>query len=384
MLQYQNYFDYGAATPILSEVVQVMQPYFQRKFYNPSAIYLVAQENKKDLEKYRGIIARGLGAKPAEVVFTAGGTEANNLAIKGVMDSFNYPHVVTWAIEHESVLNPVKNYDHSIVEVDKSGRYQVENLTKHVKDNTVLISCTYANNEIGTIEYPGDIKVVINEILQARQQRGISTPLYLHCDACQATNYLDLQVAKLGVDLMTINAGKIYGPKQCGALYIKAGAKIKPLILGGGQEKGLRSGTENLANIAGFAKAFEMVRDDYKSESKRLAKLRDNFIKQLKDHVPAVSINGSFSSPHLPNIINISIKEVDNEALVMKLDEAGLVVATGSACSASSDEPSHVLRAMGLTLQQARSSIRISLGRFTTEKSLNKLLKTLIEIVVKP
>jgi cysteine desulfurase len=224
---------------------------------------------------------------------------------------------------------------------------------------------------------------IVKKIRLDRKRRDVKLPLYFHTDACQAANYLDMQVSRLGVDLLTLNAGKIYGPKQCGALYVKKGVSLKPLILGGGQEWNLRSGTENLANIVGFAAAWQKIRVDYRDEAYRLSKLRDSFFKFINDQIPSAVINGPKGSGRLPNNIHLTFPGQDNERLLMWLDERGFQVATGSACSASSDEPSHVLKAMGLSDEAARSSLRITLGRYTTEKSLQDLGKALLKAVAK-
>ena len=377
-----NYFDYAAATPLLPEAQKAMEPYLSDKFYNPSALYLDARQNRLALELARSDIAKGLGAKPIEIIFTAGGTEANNLAIKGIMEQHPDSKILVSNIEHESVLAPAKLFDYQLLPVDKKGIVKLDNLNKAITDKVALISVMYANNEIGTIQPIREIAKIVKLINQNRQNRGVK-PLLFHTDACQTANYLDLHVNKLGVDLMTINSGKIYGPKQCGALYIKSGIKLKPLILGGGQEFGLRSGTINLANIIGFATAWKVVRQDYQLESKRLCHLRDDFISSVKAKFPKVIINGPSDHNRLANNISLSFENVDNERLVMTLDEYGCKVASGSACSATSDEPSHVLRAVGLSEELSRGTIRITLGRYTSQASLKGLLRALIKAIDK-
>jgi cysteine desulfurase len=376
MINRKNYFDYAAATPLCDEAVEAMKPYYQDKYYNPSAIYLAAAENKKSLESYRQVIASGIGAKPAEIIFTAGGTEANNLAIQGVMNDHPGKNIIISAIEHESVIEPANLFICKTAAVNKQGFVDIEKLTKLIDDNTLLISIMYANNEIGTIQPLKKISGVIKKVTKERLSKNIITPLYLHCDACQACNYLDMQTSRLGVDLMTINSGKIYGPKQCGALYKKTSVNIKPIILGGGQEKNLRSGTENLANIAGFAAAWQEIRKTQKDEALRLSSLRDKFINQLQVKLPNATINGPVKNLRLPNNISVALTGFDNETLAMMLDESGFMVATGSACKAASSKPSAVLRAIG----QPQGSIRITMGRQTTKKSLDDLLKALIKL----
>jgi len=377
----ENYFDYAAATPILAEARKSMEPYLSRQFYNPSAIYISARNNRHDLENFRHIIAKGVGAQPTEIIFTAGGSEANNLAIKGILDKYPGSNVVTSQIEHESVLEPCNLYNHKLIKVDDKGIIDQKSLIAAINDKTVLVSIMYANNEIGSIQPIREISASIKEVNLERKNRSIKLPLYFHTDACQASNYLDMQVARLGVDLMTLNAGKTYGPKQCGALYIRKGINILPLILGGGQERKLRSGTENLANIAGFASAWETVRSDFRDESKRLGGLQDLFIKSTLKVIPAAIINGPNLTKRLPNNISLTIPSQDNERLVMQLDEYGFQVATGSACSAESSSASHVLRAIGLSEETAKSSLRISMGRFTTPEALKKLVLSLAKSI---
>lgn len=371
------YLDYAAATPVDPKVLSAMQPYFSREFYNPSAIYLPAIKVKKDIERARSGVAKWLGARPSEITFTAGGTEANNLAIKGVMEQFPDANVVVSAIEHESVLAPASEFNVRQAPVDKTGIIDLKKLGKLIDDKTVLVSVIYGNNEIGTVQPLRQIGQLVEQI---RLRRKGKLPLYFHTDACQAGTYLDLHVNRLGVDMMTLNGGKIYGPKQSGALYVKTGVKIKPQILGGGQERGLRSGTENVAGIIGFATALDLAQSGRQKESERLQKLQTLFFDLLKRDILSAVINGS-QKYRLPNNVHITIPGQDNERLIMALDEAGILCTAGSACSASSVEPSHVLKAIGLTDQQAQSSLRFSMGRATIEADIRKTVKILAEII---
>lgn len=365
------YLDYAAATPVDPAVLAAMQPYYSQKFYNPSATYLAAKEVAADLEAARASVARQLGARPSEIIFTAGGTEANNLAIQGVLEAFPEGKLLTTAVEHDSVLEPARAHDAAVAPVDGQGSVDLVRLEKSITDKTVLVSVMYANNEVGTIQPVKEVSQLLGRVRAGRQKKGNKRPLYLHTDACQAANYLDLQVARLGVDLLTLNGGKIYGPKQSGVLYVKTGVKLVPQILGGGQELGRRSGTENVAQAVGMAKALEMAAEQRGAETKRLAALRDDFIKQLEAAVPGVIINGS-RKQRLPNNIHFTIPGTDNERLMMQLDEQGVQVAVGSACSASNEEPSHVLKAMGLSDAEAQASLRLTLGRLTTEADLRR------------
>ena len=262
----QIYLDHAAATPVDPNVLSAMQPFFSQNFYNPSANYSAANEVRKSLESARSKVAHWLGARSSEIIFTAGGSEANNLAIHGVMRQFPKANIVVSAIEHESVLVAAEYYDIRLVSVQPDGRLDLEDLAKKIDKNTVLVSIMHANPEIGTVQPLRDISKIVAE---ARRSSSRKLPILFHTDACQAANYLDLHVARLGVDLMTINGGKIYGPKQSGALYVKAGVELLPLIDGGGQERGLRSGTENVAGAIGLAEALDIVQSTRHDEVAR-------------------------------------------------------------------------------------------------------------------
>lgn len=378
----QIYLDHAAATPMDPLVLAAMQPYFTDKFYNPSAQYLAGNAVAKDVADARGQIAHWLGARPSEIVFTSGGTEANNLAIHGILRQYPGANIVMSAIEHDSVLMPARQYEHTEAPVQPDGTVDVAALEKSINDKTVFVSVIYANNEIGTIQPLREIAALISRIRKDRANRTQpSLPLYLHTDACQAANYLDLHVSRIGVDLMTINAGKIYGPKQCGALYVKTGIELQAQILGGGQEFGRRSGTEGVATIVGFAKALDIVQNTRHDEIKRLQGLQSLFFNLLAKHIPGAEINGSIKS-RLPNNVHITIPGKDNERLIFGLDNAGIVCAAGSACSASKAESSHVLRSLGLSDELARSSLRFTFGRQTEADDIQRTVKVLAKLVV--
>lgn len=373
------YLDFAAATPIDDKVLAVMRPYFQAKFHNPSATYLAAESVRKDLQKAREQIALILGAKPAEIIFTAGGTEANNLAVQGIMKKFPGKKLIVSAIEHESVLAPASRHKIKFAKVTGDGIVDVESLARLIDDETVLVSIMYANNEIGTIQPIRRVAEKIKEVRKTRQQNGNKLPIYLHTDAAQAGNYLDLHVSRLGVDLISINGGKIYGPKQSGVLYVASHVTLEPIIFGGGQERGYRSGTENVANCLGLAAALKIAQENREKESRRLSQLQEKFIKEL-NKIPDMVINGSMKH-RLPNNVHITIPGQDNERLIMELDERGILAAAGSACSASNEEPSHVLKAIGLADKAAESSLRFSMGRSTTEAEIVKAAKMLASLV---
>lgn len=373
------YLDYAAATPVDAKVLTAMKPYFSQEFYNPSALYLAAKNVSAKLEAARAAIAHWLGARPAEIIFTAGSTEANNLVIHGVMRQYPAGNVVVSSIEHEAVLAPAYEYDCREVAVKPDGTVDLEVLERTVDDHTVLVSVMYANNEVGTIQPLREIAQILQK---KREKRTNGLPLLLHTDAAQAGNYLDLHTDRLGVDLMSINGGKIYGPKQSGALFVKAGVTLKPLVVGGGQENGLRSGTENVAAAVGFAAALDLVQTDRHQETDRLQKLQQLFIELLEKQITTAVLNGS-RTHRLPNNVHITIPGQDNERLLMQLDEAGILAAAGSACSASDEEPSHVLRAMGLSDEEAQASVRFTMGRGTTEDDIRQTVRTLAGLLHK-
>lgn len=381
MSQPSVYLDYAAATPTDPTVANAMQPYFAKAFYNPSATYLAANEVRRDVNAARAGVAKWFGARSAEIVFTAGGTEANNLAIHGVMQQYPKANLVVSAIEHESVLEPAKSYPHKIAKVDSQGLIDLTDLKKKIDDQTVLVSIIYANNEVGTIQPMREIGQLVANIQRHRQKRGSKLPLFLHTDACQAPAYLDIHAKRFGVDMMSINAGKIYGPKQCGALFVSAKVLLKPQILGGGQERGLRSGTENVAQIVGLATALDLVQNRRPAEVKRLKDLQGHFLKQITEQLPSTVINGSLHK-RLPNNVHLTFPGTDNERLIFQLDEVGIQAAAGSACTASNEEPSHVLKALGLSDAEAQSSLRFTTGFQTTKADINYVIKTLKRLLV--
>lgn len=373
--------DYAAATPVDPTVLTAMKPYFSDRFYNPSAMYLGAKSVRADIETARRNVAGVLGVRASEIIFTAGATEANNLAIHGVMTKFPGCKMLVSAIEHDSVLEPAKQYNHAIIPVHATGHINLDKFRGMIAaDDVVLVSIVYANNEIGTVQHMASIAKLIRQERGRRIANGNTMPLYFHTDAAQAPNDRHILAKRIGVDLMSLNGGKIYGPKQSGALFVATGVQLNPLIYGGGQEFGLRSGTENVANIVGFSHALVQASAHRQLESIRLAKLQVFFIKELVAHVPGVHITAPAAGLH--TIVHIVIQGVDNERLMMQLDEVGIICAVGSACSASKKEPSRVLRAIGMSDEAARSSLRFSMGRHTDEAAIIKTVKVLKQLVV--
>ncbi len=371
------YLDHAAATPVDERVFEAMRPYFADVFYNPSATYLPARKVAQDIIIARQSVAHHLGARSSEIIFTAGGTEANNLAIRGVMEQYPDGNVVVSAIEHESVLAPAKTYDYRTVPVKPDGTIDLEALQAKIDEKTILVSVIYAQNEVGTVQSLRQIAAIVAE---KRKERSTHVPLYFHTDAAQAANYLDLHVSSLGVDMMTLNGGKMYGPKQSGILFVKTGVTLVPQILGGGQEWGKRSGTENVAGIVGFATALDLAIGMRHEESKRLYGLQQLFLQELKAALPTVVINGSLKR-RLPNNIHITLPGQDNERLLIKLESEGVLCAAGSACSASKNEPSHVLRALGISDADARASLRLTMGRSTEESMIHTVVQALTKLV---
>ena len=376
----QIYLDYAAATPVHPEVFTAMQPFFYEQFYNPSASYQAGQNARRALESARRDVAYALGARGSEITFTAGGTESTNLAIHGIMQLHPGAELVVSAIEHEAVLAPSAQYSVRYAPVDKSGLVDMDALQNCISDATVLISVMYANNEVGTIQPLRAVGLLAESIRKDRKARGIDMPLYVHTDACQAGLYLDVHVSRLGVDLLTLNGGKMYGPKQSGILYAASHVRFRPQIVGGGQEHGMRSGTENVAQAVGFATALVRAQADRHERIKNMLVLQKNFQNNLQQAVPTIVINGA-QKHRLPNIIHVTIPGQDNERMLYALDERGIMAAAGSACSASDEEPSHVLRAMGLSDDDARASLRFTMGDSTTETDLNDTVRMLAEII---
>jgi len=376
MKQDTIYLDYAAATPMDAAVFAAMLPYFTDNFYNPSATYEPALQVARDLQNARAKVAHWLGARPSEIIFTAGGTEANNIAIHGVMRRFPDANIVVSSIEHEAVLKPAHQYDCREVAVSEQGIVDLDDLRTKIDGQTVLVSIMYANNEIGTIQPLRDAAAIIAEVREARRKSGNTLPLYLHTDACQAASYLDLHAARLGVDFITINGGKMYGPKQSGALYVRAGIELVPLVLGGGQERGIRSGTENVAACVGLATALGLVQTNRHAEIQRLQKLQQTFMEQLEKTFRQAIINGS-RKKRLPNNVHVTFPGIDNERLLLELEQKGILAAAGSACSASNEEASHVLEALGLSEEMSRASLRFSMGHGTTENDIVRTIAAL-------
>ena len=391
------YLDHAAATPVSKKVFQAMKPYFSDEFFNPSAAYLPAKKVSAEYEKAKGIIAHAIGAKSHDLVITAGATEANNLAfsilktdgscrallpqnfadanILGVPLRARHPSVLYLETEHDSVRKVAERYGGEAIKVDKNGRILMADLKVKITDETMLVSVALVNNEIGVIQPLSEIAAYIREVRLDRLARGVKTPLYLHSDASQAMNLLNVNVARLGVDLLTLNAAKIYGPKGVGALYVSHEVNLKPLNYGGGQEMGLRSGTENVPGVVGFAKAVEEASTHLNGNRKKYAKWRQILLDELQGYE---LVNKKHS---LDNFVVLCYNGIDAERLIFLLEDRGVYVSTGAACAASKGLKSHALAAIGLTDSEINGSLRLTLGETNTEEQIHEAARLINEAV---
>ena len=409
------YLDNAATTPADPRVLKAMEPYWSKIYGNPLSFNDAGRTAKKAMDQARKKIARLLGAKVQEIIFTSSATESNNLATQGIARNFQFsifnfqsnfkiknikPRIITTKAEHHSVLEPVKQlekngFDVTYLKVNKEGLINLDDLKNSLRPETVLVSIIYANNEIGSIQPLKKIAKIIKEFRNSkllvegsRAKPGIAVEIrnsqypYFHTDAAQAAAYLDMNVNNLGVDLLTASSSKIYGPKGVAALYVRQGTEIEPLIFGGGQEFGLRAATPAVPLIVGFAKALELTNNKKQITNNKLKKLRENFIGKLKKILPAVKINGPENPfERVPGIINMTFPGIENEQLLLYLDKYGIRASAGSACASHEMEPSHALIALGLSKDEARSSIRFSLGKQTTKADLEHVLKILPKVV---
>ncbi|MDD2757845.1 MAG: cysteine desulfurase family protein [Patescibacteria group bacterium] len=379
------YLDHAATTPVDERVFSAMKPYFMKEFGNPSALYNLGRTAQTAVTEARKKIAGLLHALPENIIFTGSGSESDNLAILGVVKAHQHKgkHIVSLGIEHHAVLRPLEDlakngFAVTYVPVGKDGLVDVEAVVKAIRPETILVTIMYANNEMGAIQ---PIAEIGREILKYRKAHNTIYPFW-HSDACQASEYLDLDVEKLHVDLMTLNGSKMYGPKGVGMLYLRRGVSIKPLILGGGQEKSRRAGTENVPAIVGLAKALELAQKDKAKESARLRELTAYFWKKIQEKIPDVRLNGpAIGESRLPNNLNVTFMNIEGEAMLLYLDEYGIMCSTGSACTSESLEPSHVLRAMGMPFEMAHGSLRFTFGHSNTRADIDYILKYLPAVV---
>ena len=402
------YLDHAAATPVDSRVLEAMEPYFLRYFFNPSAAYLPAKKVASDYEAAKGVIAHAIGAKASDIVITAGATEANNLAFSAIIASFEkalsrdgslapvvtglapsssvvtsgsprvvpFPKLVLYLeTEHDSVRKIAERCGGQAVKVLPSGLIDLEDLKAKITDETRLISVALVNNEIGVIQPLAEISGIIRDVKFDRLKRGVKVPLLLHSDASQALNLLDINVARLGVDLLTLNAAKVYGPKGVGALYVSHEVKLRPLTYGGGQENGLRSGTENVPGVIGFAKAVELAKEHLNGNRKKYAAWRKILLSELQGYELV-------NKKHvLDNFVVLCYNGIDAERLVFLLEEKQIYVSTGAACAASKGVKSHVLKAIGLSDEQIAGSLRLTLGETNDEAQIHEAARIINEVV---
>jgi len=371
------YLDNGATTMMDPDVVKAMIPYFNEKYGNASSTHMMGVWARQAIDEARHTIAKSIGAKDEEIIFTSGGTESNNAALKGVAfaNKDRGKHIITTKIEHDCVLNSCKwletqGFEVTYLNVDREGFVRPEDLEKAIRKDTIIVSIIHGNNEIGTIQ---DLKR-LGEICRKHN-------VYFHTDACQSYTKTEFDVKKQNLDLVTLNAHKIHGPKGIGALYIRHGVKITPLLHGGGHEFRMRSGTENVPGIVGFAKSVKLAMHD--KHVKHMARLRDILIKDITENISDVLLNGAKGEKRLCNNVNVSFRYVEGESIGALLDAKGISSSTGSACSSHSLEPSHVLMALGMKAEEAHGSLRLTLSRFTTEEEIKKVSSELPKIIEK-
>ena len=378
------YLDHSATTPVRPEVLEAMLPHFSLGFGNPSSIYTIGQEARKAVDDAREQAARVLGARMSEIVFTSGGTESDNAALKGAAFALRHTgnHIITTAIEHHAVLHTCHQlerfgFEVTYVPVNEYGIVDPQTVARAVTDETVLVSVMMANNEIGTIQPVAEIA----RIVKAEAQRRSRT-IVMHTDAVQAAGFLDINARALGVDLMSLSAHKIYGPKGVGLLYVKRGTPFEAQNAGGGQERQRRSGTENVPGIVGMSEALRLAAFEREQVAAKSLRLRDKLIDGIFDSIDRVHLNGH-PTQRLPNNVNISFEDIEGEPVLLSLDFAGVCASSGSACSSASLEPSHVLLAIRRSPELAQGSLRITLGRDNTDEDVDYLLAVLPEIVGK-
>jgi cysteine desulfurase len=374
----QIYMDHAATTPVRQEVIAAMLPFHHEHFGNPSSIYSIARESKKVVESAREIVAKGLSAEPGEIYFTSGGTESDNWALKGIAfaNRKKGDHIITSAIEHHAVLHPAQylerqGFRFTYLPVDPFGLVDPGALEDAITDKTILVSIMTANNEIGTIE-------PIRELGKISRDHGV----LFHTDAVQAVGHIPISVKDDCIDLLSLSAHKFYGPKGMGALYIRKGTKIDPLLHGGGQERNRRAGTENLAGIVGLAAALDLSIRDMRQEAERLGRLRELLITGILGTIPHTRLNGH-PLKRLPGNVNVSVEYVEGESMLLLLDQEGISASTGSACTSGSLEPSHVLLSIGLRHEVAHGSLRLTLGESNTLEDADRVLQVLPRIVGK-
>ncbi len=373
------YLDYAAATPLANEVFSAMKPYFSKQFYNPSALYESAVHVRNAYEQARHELAMSIGAKQNEIIITAGASESINLALRGSITQYG-GLVACAGIEHLAVLETARELGIQEIVVSEKGLVTADAVKQAITTETTVLSIGFINNELGTVQPLRDIAEVVHAERQRRLRDGEQRPLLFHTDASQAAGLIDCSVSRLGVDMMTLNAAKCYGPKQVGLLWVKAGIQLRAMVTGGGQEQSIRAGTENVAGAVGFARALSLASSSRKAESSRLTHLRDMLEKGIISSLPDTVVNGH-AKRRAPHILHISISGLDGERAVFALDQAGILAATGSACAANSGLRSHVLVAAGFDELRADGSLRFSIGKYTTEEEIERSIPIILDVV---
>ncbi len=371
------YLDHAAATPVSEKAKKAMEPYFSERFFNPSAAYQASVDVRRDYEVAKDRIAHVIGAKGADLVITAGATESINLAFNAINPG---AEVLISSIEHASVFEAAKRFNTKEIAVDKNGKILIEDLKKKLTSKTEFISISLVSGELGTIEPIAEVASLVKAERLRRRLAGENTPLYLHCDASQGLGLIEVKIGRLGVDLMTINSAKVYGPKGVGALYISHNVRLKPLVVGGGQELGLRSGTENVAGVIGFAEAIEEAEKHLNGERKRLDSLRKILVKEL-ENIPNITFLGNTKN-QLVSFVPISVPGVDAERLIFMLENEEIYVSTGAACSASKGIKSRTLTAIGLSDEEIAGSLRITMGHLNTEENIKLAGEKIREAII--
>jgi cysteine desulfurase len=381
------YLDHAATTPTDRRVVKAMLPYFDKIFGNASSLHETGEKAKRAMNFARQKIANFIKASPEEIIFTSGGTEADNLALKGVFYALDLPqkHFITSKIEHHAVLEPSdflekQGGEITYLPVDKKGIIDTVKLRQALKDETVLISIMHANNEIGTLQPIKEISSIVKAERERRKKENINIPIYFHTDAVQTFGHLPINVEELGIDMLSASAHKFYGPKGVGLLYLKKGIKIVPWMQGGEHEQNRRASTENIAGIVGMARAVELAEQEMEKEIKRLTKLRDYFINKILTNIKESYLNGH-AQMRLPNNVNVSIAGLEGESMLIDLDRFGIDCSTGSACTSVSLKPSHVMMAISVKPELSHSSLRFTLGRGTKKRDLDYTFKKLKLVV---
>lgn len=373
------YLDHAAATPVHPKVLSAMQPYFTQDFFNPSSPYLAAKRVRTEYETAKSALARTIGAKASDLVITAGATESINLAFTA-LKNINHPHCLILATEHNAVRQAAQQFSSDFVKVNRDGTVDLIDLKTKIQPNTALISIALVNNELGTIQPLTKISELIQQIRQSRLKAQNKTPLFFHSDASQALNLIDVSVARLGVDMLTISAAKIYGPKGIGALYFNRQIKLQPIVFGGGQERGLRSGTENVPALIGFAKAAEIAKNHLVSNRKKYQKLKQILSSELQ-HAKVTPLFLGNPKHQLANFCPVSFPGLDAERLIFKLEAEEIYLSTGAACAASKGETSHTLSAIGLSDAEISGSLRISLGALNDETNIFQAAQAIRRVV---